>query len=274
MPTSRREFEEMVAQMAAESGKVSPDRPRRRRCDCGAVLGEDDLGQCEACQKAAEAAQQERCEQAARCIRRNMWHAAQIPKRLQGARFADLDAATQAAVGLWIDDPDAALLTFTGAVGSGKTHAAVATVHESIARMPDDAVFKACYICERDRIARMRDDELSALGLRWPVASFVSWPDALADVREFRKDEDPAGRLAAFDGILLLDDLAAGAATDFGRETLYRIIDKRWRDGLRLVTTADVAPKALAERLGDRIASRLLSGTVLKIQGGDRRLTR
>jgi DNA replication protein DnaC len=255
MPTSR--FHEMIAKMKLVGSEAGSESPRRRLCDCGAVLGEDDLWQCPACERAAEAAERERRRAVVRAMRREMWYTAQVPKRLQGARLSSLDAATQKAVGLWLDDPGAALLTFTGAVGSGKTFAAVATLCESIMRLPEKEVFS-----------------LTEHGLPPALFRFVSWPDALADVREFRRDEDPAGDLAGFSGLLILDDLAAGAATDFGRETLYRIIDKRWRDGLRLVTTADVAPKALAERLGDRIASRLLSGTVLRIQGGDRRLTR
>jgi DNA replication protein DnaC len=188
-----------------------------------------------------------------RSIRVQLWGAARIPARLRRAKVEDLAPDLRRAVVDWLRGTGSSLLLL-GAVGCGKSYAAVAV--------------------GREAIRRLTPGRLAAGGFDTrPPVLFANWPDVAAAARTF-KPPDPVARLARFGGLLILDDLAAGSATDFGRESLYRVIDRRWRDNLRLVATADLAPDALAARLGDRIASRLMSGAVLRVAGGDRRLNR
>lgn len=57
--------------------------------------------------------------------------------------------------------------------------------------------------------------------------------------------------------IVLLDDLGAEAATDWAAQQLTSFIDQRLHMGLRLAIATNCTEEEMAERLGDRLASRL-----------------
>jgi DNA replication protein DnaC len=190
-----------------------------------------------------------------RDVRMNLWQAARVPPRLATAKLEHLEANIKAGLASWLDADSGDILTLLGKVGTGKSYAAVAVAREVILR-----------IDEADLLARRAYAPSPVL--------FVSWVDLLASVRAFNRGDDPVGSAAGFRGCLIVDDLGAAAATDFAKEQLFRLIDSRYRDCLRTVLTADLEVAVLGDKLGDRVASRMLSGTVLKIQGSDRRLSK
>ena len=56
-------------------------------------------------------------------------------------------------------------------------------------------------------------------------------------------------------------------------ETLHRIVDKRYREVLPTIVTSNSSLDELADRVGDRIPSRLAETCdIIKLEGGDRRL--
>ena len=67
-------------------------------------------------------------------------------------------------------------------------------------------------------------------------------------------------------GMLAIDDLGMHRATPWGIGYLTSIVDQRYMDGARLIVTTNVSgPDEMAERWGDRLASRLFdvrTGTV------------
>lgn len=68
---------------------------------------------------------------------------------------------------------------------------------------------------------------------------------------------------------LFLDDLGIRAPTDAMRQYLFDLLE--YRKDLPLVITSNLSPEGLAELYDDRIISRLTAGTVLEIDGDDRR---
>jgi DNA replication protein DnaC len=74
-------------------------------------------------------------------------------------------------------------------------------------------------------------------------------------------------------GVLTLDDI--GTRTDV-TEAMYDRLKKALdlRDHKPLIVTSNLGEEAIAEFYDDRIASRLLSGTVVHLGGEDRRIKR
>lgn len=68
---------------------------------------------------------------------------------------------------------------------------------------------------------------------------------------------------------LFLDDLGIRSPTDAMRQYMFDLLE--YRKGLPLVITSNLSPEGLAEMYDDRIISRLTAGTVLEIDGEDRR---
>jgi DNA replication protein DnaC len=72
---------------------------------------------------------------------------------------------------------------------------------------------------------------------------------------------------------LVLDDVGVRRATDFGLDALQWLVDYRWKNSLETLATSNLSPGELAQRLDDRIVSRLCGfGKVEHMDGPDRRL--
>ena len=74
-------------------------------------------------------------------------------------------------------------------------------------------------------------------------------------------------------GILVLDDAGAEKATDWTIENLYYLINDRYEKNLITIVTSNFSLKELAERIGDRIPSRIAEMcNVIKLSGKDKRI--
>lgn len=73
--------------------------------------------------------------------------------------------------------------------------------------------------------------------------------------------------------VLILDDMGVEKATDFVAETLYRIINHRYIHMLPTVITSNLSLQELADRIGERSASRIVEMCdPTKLKNGDRRI--
>ncbi len=73
--------------------------------------------------------------------------------------------------------------------------------------------------------------------------------------------------------ILILDDIGAERATEFVAETLYRIINFRYNEMLPTIFTSNYTMQELADRIGERSASRIVEMTqIIELTGDDRRI--
>jgi DNA replication protein DnaC len=72
---------------------------------------------------------------------------------------------------------------------------------------------------------------------------------------------------------ILLDDLGVEKPSEFVLQSLYMIVDNRYKNEKHTVFTSNLDLSAIADRIGDRIASRITEMCkVIKLTGKDRRL--
>lgn len=178
--------------------------------------------------------------------RRDEWQA-KIPRRFWPARLTDLTGTVHDELEQWANDDDRGNLVLAGAVGVGKTHAAVA----------------AC------RPAFGRGADLTFL----PVGE-------LLDQLDWRRP-DSAQTLERLCRVplLIVDDMGAERSNEWTGERLYLVINRRWLDGLPTVVTTNLQlggdvldAGTLLEQVGERTYSRLAHGALsLELTGKDQR---
>jgi DNA replication protein DnaC len=72
---------------------------------------------------------------------------------------------------------------------------------------------------------------------------------------------------------LFIDDFGAEKMTDFLFENIYKIIDRRYENGLPIYLSSNFSLKELAEKSGDRIASRIAEMCeIINMSGQDKRI--
>ena len=100
-------------------------------------------------------------------------------------------------------------------------------------------------------------------------------------LREIRKDFDrnpyekshADSEIMRFGGLLFLDDVGSEKISDWVAETFYTIINRRYMDMLSTIITSNLPVAALADRIGDRTASRIVEMCeVVELVGSDRRI--
>jgi DNA replication protein DnaC len=80
-------------------------------------------------------------------------------------------------------------------------------------------------------------------------------------------------RLPDFRGVLILDDIGAERLTDFVAETFYLIVNGRYNKMLPTIFTSNFTIGELSERVGDRIASRIVEMCdLVELIGEDKRM--
>jgi DNA replication protein DnaC len=167
-----------------------------------------------------------------------------VPKRYLYANITDFDKVKLSTNGLFL----------SGARGTGKTHLACAIVKKEILESEN-------YTSDIDKM---------------PL--FISIPDLLLEIRHSFKEgsetdeQDIINKYSSID-LLVLDDLGIEKTSEWSIQTLYTIIDRRYRDMKRTIITSNLTLKEIADKLDDRISSRIAGmcdGVTLK--GADRRL--
>jgi len=137
-----------------------------------------------------------------------------------------------------------------GPVGSGKTHIAYALANHAITDM---------------RLFNTRF---------WNVTQLLHTLRADFDkpwTEKARIDED----LLEDRGLLFLDDIGSEKMSDWVAETFYLILNWRYNENLPTIFTSNLPIAELAERVGDRTASRIVEMCdVVELGGEDRRLTK
>lgn len=76
--------------------------------------------------------------------------------------------------------------------------------------------------------------------------------------------------------LALLDEIGVGAtAGDFKLDTLLEVLNARCNDPVKpLIVTGNLSPSDLPGMYDDRVASRVLAGTVYRLGGNDRRIAK
>jgi DNA replication protein DnaC len=165
-----------------------------------------------------------------------------LPERYQKASLLDFNEGVRAAIIDWCSKPGDGLL-ISGATGRGKTHLACA-ITRTLLLINREAYFKRCdkmYMTIRDGYrSDLREESI---------------------LSEFIKGD-----------YLVLDDLGAGGLSDHERRCTLSILDDRLELGRSTIITSNWELDQIAEKMDDRIASRLASFVHLNLQGRDRRI--
>lgn len=108
---------------------------------------------------------------------------------------------------------------------------------------------------------------------------FLNTGEMLRQIREeFEKTEIESiesiyEQLINFKGLLFLDDIGAEKMTDWVRETFYLILNNKYENMIPVVFTSNYNLDELAEKVGDRVVSRIMGiCDILKLEGNDRRV--
>jgi len=152
-------------------------------------------------------------------------------------------------------------LYLSGDRGTGKTHLAVALMREHLknVRIIDSG-------------GSFRIDVKS-------VPMFVSVPEMLLEIRQAYSDGKSSEK-SIIDkytdrSFLVMDDLGAEKTTEWSMQILYIIVDRRYREEKRTIITSNLTLDELAERLDDRVASRIAGMCILvSMAGPDRRISK
>jgi DNA replication protein DnaC len=142
-----------------------------------------------------------------------------------------------------------------GSVGTGKTHIAYALYKEAPEKIKDFP---------------------KELKLKIPM--FLNVSELLREIKlDYGRDDKDKKfieeEVMDFKGILFLDDIGSEKITDWVEEMFYLIINKRYNEMLPIIFTSNLSIQELADKVGDRIASRVVElCDVEKLQGNDKRL--
>lgn len=164
-----------------------------------------------------------------------------IPKRYEGVDIKDVpknikskfDTILQKRKGIYLWGP----------VGTGKTHLAFAMKKE----WDENHSHKVTFWNTSELMQEIKDD-------------FDRHPIDKTRVFERMMEEK---------NLLILDDIGSEKLTDWVLERFYLIINRRYNDVLPIIFTSNFNIEKLAERLGDRVASRIVEMCDIEFIGGD-----
>jgi DNA replication protein DnaC len=108
-------------------------------------------------------------------------------------------------------------------------------------------------------------------------ALFLSAPEFVCDIRNTFKIPGNSEReiLDRYFNVplLLIDDLGSDKVSDWSRQEVYLLIDLRYRYKRQTIITSNLSLKQIAEKIDDRIGSRIAEmGVVIKLVGADHRV--
>jgi len=196
---------------------------------------------CDECRAALEAEEEQRKIAWRRANIKNLLSNAGVPKRFLPCTLQNFEGYGRLKVR---ERPT----LITGPIGVGKTHLAVGYLGEALEQHGDRH------------------------GL------FLEAPKLFLDLRDtFSRNTplDESGVLAPYLKVpfLVLDDLGAEKLSDYVRQTLYLLINKRYGDCQDTIITSNLSLDEIGQNYGDRLASRIAGmGPELSLMGADRRL--
>lgn len=150
----------------------------------------------------------------------------------------------------------------TGEVGTGKTHLAIGLMKEWVKR---NIEFNKTHMRQLEPDATSLPAFIAAV--EYTAKLKASWEKG-AEETESQIMERYASK-----PFLVLDDLAAEKESDWERQALLLLIDRRYRRDLQTVITSNLDIDVISRTLDDRIASRIIgSSAIITLQGRDHRV--
>ena len=151
-----------------------------------------------------------------------------------------------------------------GGVGTGKTRMAFILIRKLIEKMYQRVV---------ENIKVNKDSYFYGAYI-----DFNNFPKMLDIIRRSMdskdyQNKDMIGKIARQEELLILDDIGAEKFTEWSIEVLYKIINERYENKLETILISNLSLSELAEKVGDRITSRIAEMCeIKKVEGEDKRL--
>jgi len=148
----------------------------------------------------------------------------------------------------------------TGVYGVGKTHLGIALMLEWLA----------------DNLRIVKKIQYYDIEPRKGYPFFQSAADLFLELKSSFKNDNTTEEdiINSLDGhnLLMLDDVGVDKVSDWSKQIVYTLIDKRYRNMKPIIITSNLSLEELADTYDARIASRLLEmGEVVTLTGGDKR---
>ena len=179
-----------------------------------------------------------------------LWQGSNVGKRFEKATFETYIGNTEVkdACMRWADNypnEEGTGLVLCGSYGTGKTHLATATARTVLEKYGARVWFST--------FAGMLQELKSAYGSA----------DEFSKAMHKYKTVD----------LLVIDDLGKENMTAWGSETLFTIVDERYRNMKSLIITTNLMPNELGKHIDEAIMSRLAEiCTFVRVKGEDYRL--
>lgn len=121
-----------------------------------------------------------------------------------------------------------------------------------------------------------REEELNKVPRVRPLMRLENVPHMLYLVkRDYKDNTDYQDSLLNTHQVFVLDDIGVEKVSEFVEEFMYLLINSQYEKVYPMVITSNLPLSALAERLGDRIVSRIKEMCeILEIEGEDKRLSK
>jgi DNA replication protein DnaC len=139
-------------------------------------------------------------------------------------------------------------LSLRGPVGRGKTHFAVCIARDHLIRLIKSKA------------------KIPPASQRFAPVWFSESVEILDEIkRDFDRNKRECLDFYKDHPFLIIDDLGSEKDTEWSKETIYSIINSRYKENLTTVITTN------ADTLQDKVMSRLKSGVVIEFGGDDQR---
>jgi DNA replication protein DnaC len=188
-----------------------------------------------------------------------------VPKRLRGAKKQDIDPK------IWKKATESESIFIYGPAGTGKSYLVAALIANQIDEYKPEIITHEHHTNPKFNVSKF--------STKWAM-SFVPVPDLLLSIRStFQKDSESSEEEVidelTTDKPRAFDDLGAEKTSEWSLQTLYTIIDRRYREEQKTIFTSNLSIDGIGEKLGDRIASRIVGMCcVIELKGRDRRIGR
>lgn len=109
---------------------------------------------------------------------------------------------------------------------------------------------------------------LRLISRKRPRVVFAYVPEFVEMLRLEATHQDAAGLFeqAASSDVLVLDDLGAERPTEFAREKLEHLVNRRWTERRAMIVTQNVPPEALEDMLGVPLVRRITHATSVYVE--------
>lgn len=179
----------------------------------------------------------------ARCEKFAQWRAQQrrdtllagvsMPRRFRDCSLSHTTVPPEAAKALaacqaFLEHPSDRGLVLGGTAGTGKTYLVAGTVNDLVGRG-----IECRFVVAPDLFGRLRQAFQDGASSEEILAAAMAVP------------------------VLAVDDLGTEKPTDWVREQVYRLINRRYEERLATLITTNLRPNELADSLGERIVSRM-----------------